>query len=200
MKLPEYRMKNLNLANLLTSSRLACIILIACCFLAYTPDRDYYRWIALGLVLVAIATDILDGKVARLLNQVTDLGRILDAVTDALGFTLGFLFLYFLDLGMRFPLWFVVIVVGRELIVYGLFLAVLLAHGRIEKKPGRLARINTLLLAICIVLLLLRFEYSWMLWVITAITTVITGAENVRAGARALLRGSAEPPASRIKV
>lgn len=187
-------LKNLNLANLLTLSRLACIFLIALCFIAYRPDRDYYRWIALGLVLVAIATDILDGKVARLLKQETDFGRVLDAVTDALGFTLGFVFLYFLDLGMRFPLWFAAIVVGREVVVYGIFAAVILKRGRFEKKPRRLARINTLLLATCIVLLLLRFEYSWVLWVITSITTIATGAENALAGWQALAGRPAVPP------
>lgn len=186
-------MKNLNLANLLTLSRLACIFLIALCFIAYAPDRDYYRWIAIGLVLVAIVTDILDGKVARLLGQETDFGRVLDAVTDALGFTLGFIFLYFLDLGMRFPLWFAVIVVGREAIVYSIFAAVILKRGRVEKKPQKLARINTLLLATCIVLLLLRFEYSWVLWVVASITTVVTGAENALAGLRALFGGAGEP-------
>jgi phosphatidylglycerophosphate synthase len=174
------------LANLITLSRFVFIFLAALCALAYSPDRDYYRWIAIAFVSGAILSDIIDGKVARWLNQESYTGKLMDAAADALGFTVGFVFLYFLDLGMRFPLWFVAAVVGRELVVYGLYLFVLLRRGRIEKKPSALAKWNTLLLALCVLALLLRFEYSWVLWIVATSTTLVTGAENVLAAADAI--------------
>jgi phosphatidylglycerophosphate synthase len=174
------------LANLITLSRIVFIFLAALCALAYSPDRDYYRWMAIAFVSGAILSDILDGKVARWLKQESYAGKLMDAAADALGFTVGFVFLYFLDLGMRFPLWFVAVVVGRELIVYGLYLVVLLRKGRIEKKPSALAKWNTLLLALCVLALLLRFDYSWLLWIVASFSTLITGAENVLAAANAI--------------
>ncbi|OPY29064.1 MAG: CDP-alcohol phosphatidyltransferase [Methanocella sp. PtaU1.Bin125] len=174
------------LANLITGARLVFIFLAALCIIAYTPDRDYYRWAAVALVVGAIVSDILDGKVARWLKQESYIGRLMDAAADAVGFTLGFVFLYFFDLGMRFPLWFVIVVVGRELAVYGLFLALVIRKRRIEKRPSAIAKWNTLLLALCILALLLRFDYSWALWVVAAATTLISGAENVRAAIDAI--------------
>lgn len=169
------------LANLITMARFVFIFLAALCILAYTPDRDYYRWMAIALVVGTIVSDILDGKVARWLKQESYIGKLMDAAADATGFTLGFIFLYFFDLGMRFPLWFVIVVVGREIVVYGLFLALIVRKRRIEKKPSAVAKWNTLLLALCVLALLLRFEFSWILWVIAAATTLISGGENVRA-------------------
>jgi phosphatidylglycerophosphate synthase len=174
------------LANLITLSRFVFIFLAALCALAYSPDRDYYRWLAIAFVSGAIVSDILDGKVARWLKQESYAGKLMDAAADALGFTVGFVFLYFLDLGMRFPFWFVAVVVGRELVVYGLYLVVLLRGSRIEKKPSALARWNTLLLALCVLALLLRFEYSWLLWLVATFSTLVTGAENVIAAVKAI--------------
>ncbi len=178
------------LANLLTLARFACIFLAGACIALYSPEREFYRWMTIALVSLAILSDILDGKVARWLGQESYIGGVMDAVADALGFTLGFIFLYFFDLGMRFPLWFVAIVVGREVLVYGVFATVILRKGRVDKKPSRLARWNTTLLALCVLLLLFRFQYSWILWAIAAATTLITGAENLKAGIKALLKGA----------
>jgi phosphatidylglycerophosphate synthase len=175
-------------ANLITLSRFAFIFLAAACIVLYRPDADYYRWATFGFVCLAVISDIMDGRVARFLGQESYIGGVLDAVADALGFTLGFIFLSFFDLGLKFPLWFVIIVVGRELAVYGLFLLVLLTKGSIDKKPSRLAKWNTTLLALCVLLLLLRFPYAWPLWVLASVTTLITGAENVKAGFKAMVK------------
>jgi phosphatidylglycerophosphate synthase len=174
------------LANLITLTRFVCIFLAGACIVSYTPEHDYYRWITLALVAIAIVSDIADGKVARWLHQESYIGGLLDAIADALGFTLAFIFLYFFDLGMRFPLWFVVIVVGRELAVYGTFLLTIMLKGRVDKKPSSLAKHNTELLALSILALLLHFEYSWAIWAVASVTTLITGADNVWAGLAAL--------------
>ncbi len=170
------------LANLITLSRLAFIFLAAICIASYTPGHDELRWATVTLVAFAIASDILDGKVARYLKQESHLGGILDAAADALGFTLGFIFLSFFDLGMRFPLWFVIVVVGRETVVYGMFLIIMVKKGRVDKRPSRLAKWNTTLLALCVLLLLLRFEYSWPIWILASATTIVTGVENLAYG------------------
>lgn len=183
-------MKFPGLANLITLSRFALILLAAVCIASYTPDRDHYRWATVALVALAIVSDIADGKVARRLKQESYIGGVLDAAADALGFTLGFIFLSFFNLGMQFPLWFVGIVVAREAIVYGLFLVVILKNGRVEKKPSRFAKWNTTLLALCVLLLLLRFPYAWPLWILTSITTIVTGVENASAATKALIKAN----------
>jgi phosphatidylglycerophosphate synthase len=65
-------------ANLLTVVRLASI---GPCAFAVTTDN--WRWAA-GLFILAVATDLLDGPVARRFNHASALGGLLDHATDAL--------------------------------------------------------------------------------------------------------------------
>jgi len=169
-----------------TLSRFAFIFSAAACIALYSPGNDHYRLAAIGFVVLAILSDILDGRIARWLGQESYLGGVLDAAADAIGFTVGFILLSVFDVGMRFPLWLVLIVVGREMAVYGLFLAVTLKKGRVNKKPSRLSRWNTSLLALCVLLLLCRIEDSWLLWPVSSVTTLATGADNIMAAIKAL--------------
>ncbi len=67
------------ISNLLSLSRL--ILIIPVCFLL-VRDQDFDKYIALSLMVVAAITDYLDGYLARKLNQVTELGKILDPISD----------------------------------------------------------------------------------------------------------------------
>jgi CDP-diacylglycerol--glycerol-3-phosphate 3-phosphatidyltransferase len=179
-------MKIITIPNIITATRGVLIVVIALCVLSYSPDKDYLRLICAALMVPVILSDILDGKIARKLNQETKLGAILDSVTDMMGFMLAFVFLTFIDTGMKFPLWFASIVVAREIIVYGFFLFLLLKFRDFSKKTHPSGKYNTLVLSICVLALFLRFEYSIFLWVIGAILTVISGVENVNSGLKFL--------------
>jgi len=77
--------KNVNLANLLSLSRIfACIPLIIC-FERMAIDKNY-RYYSIFIILYIVLSDVLDGAVARKLNYVTDLGKILDPVADKISF------------------------------------------------------------------------------------------------------------------
>ena len=69
----------MNLPNLLTFARLAAVPLIVAMFYI---DTSAARWIALMLFVAAAITDYLDGYLARLLDQHSDLGRLLDPIAD----------------------------------------------------------------------------------------------------------------------
>jgi CDP-diacylglycerol--glycerol-3-phosphate 3-phosphatidyltransferase len=69
------------ISNLVTSSR---ILLLAPLFWFLTRTGDTDRWIALGLFLLAGFTDIIDGRLARALDEVSRLGAMLDLVADRL--------------------------------------------------------------------------------------------------------------------
>ena len=66
----------MNLANFITSIRL---ILVPFIVSALVKGND---WWALGFLTVALVSDLVDGLVARSMDQITDLGQVLDPLAD----------------------------------------------------------------------------------------------------------------------
>lgn len=87
------------LPNLLAIFR---ILILPFIFYFLAQDTQPGFIIAIILIVLAIASDVLDGYAARSLNQVTDLGKILDPVADKLG--LG-VFVVFIIIHRGFPIW-----------------------------------------------------------------------------------------------
>lgn len=73
--------KTLSLPNLLTISRIVAIPVI---ILLAISDIGLFRWIAFVLYALAAITDLLDGLLARIMRQSSDLGRMLDHIADKL--------------------------------------------------------------------------------------------------------------------
>lgn len=103
----------MNLPNLITFSRLLGLPILLFCLHDPTPET---RWVALGIFLVAAATDWLDGYLARKLNQVTDLGKFLDPLVDKLLVLTPLLALIELR---QVSVWGVFLILARELAIAG---------------------------------------------------------------------------------
>ncbi len=69
----------MNLPNILTLSRMVMIPLFALFF--YLEFTAHY-FVALAVFALAALTDLLDGKIARKYNLVTNLGKFLDPIAD----------------------------------------------------------------------------------------------------------------------
>jgi CDP-diacylglycerol--glycerol-3-phosphate 3-phosphatidyltransferase len=84
-------------------------------FIFYFLARDTHSGliVALALILLAVGSDVLDGIAARRLNQITDLGRIMDPLADKLG--LG-LFVIFIIIHRGFPIWAAVLLFSKDLL------------------------------------------------------------------------------------
>lgn len=67
-----------------------------------------------GLLVLAILTDLLDGLAARLLGQVSDLGKIIDPLADKLFVIFTVALFVFLR---EFPLWIALLIVGKDLLI-----------------------------------------------------------------------------------
>jgi cardiolipin synthase len=126
----------MNIPNSLTILR----ILLIPVYIGFMVYEDY--GLALLALLIAGATDAIDGPIARMTNQRTELGSILDPLADKLLLTSGFLSLAFLHL---VPSWVVIIVVSRDVM---LLLGTAVAHvtnTRIDITPTMLGKGTTLL-------------------------------------------------------
>src|SRR6516164_8822705 len=75
------------------------------------------EWLSLAIFLVAAATDLLDGYLARRWKQVTTIGTLLDPIADKLLVSAALIAL--VQIGVVRG-WLVVLLVGREFAVSGL--------------------------------------------------------------------------------
>ena len=69
----------LNIANILTISRLVLVPVFVALYWVDTPQR---RWWAFIVFVVAALTDKLDGYLARSRNLITDFGKLADSIAD----------------------------------------------------------------------------------------------------------------------
>ena len=111
-----------NLPNLLTIGRIALTPVIA-----FLPLIDGYwpKLVTFVVFLAAAISDVIDGRLARNRNLVTDLGKVLDPIADKLLLlaTLGPIWyisqqrhqLFAIPVWRSIPLWVCLILIGREI-------------------------------------------------------------------------------------
>ncbi len=155
----------LNVPNCITLFRFALVPVFVWLYLVEDPE-----W-ALGCFTVAAISDGLDGFFARLLNQRTKLGAILDPIADKL---LVFAALVVLVIQHRIPLWLILLLGGQNLLM-------ILGAGMVKWKnleiptsPSRIGKYATFdayvpvlafISALCVVISTIqyfaRFGYLW---------------------------------------
>ena len=74
------------------------------------------KWIALILFCVASLTDMLDGKIARKYNLVTNFGKFMDPLADKLLVCSAMICMIEME---KLPAWIVIVIIAREFIISG---------------------------------------------------------------------------------
>ena len=101
----------MNLPNKLTTLRVIMIPFFVFFLLWQNGENHTFRMIALALFIIASLTDLLDGKIARKYNLVTNFGKFMDPLADKL--------LVCSALICLIPAWMVIIIISREFIISG---------------------------------------------------------------------------------
>ncbi len=140
----------LTIPNLLTFMRMALIPVFAS-LLFY----GYSGW-ALFVFLVAGISDGVDGFVARRFNQESELGTILDPIADKLLMTAAFIVLSLPNVlpSVRVPPWVAVAVIGRDVLIIAVAIAILITTDFKNFKPSWLGKLSTLVQVIAVALIL----------------------------------------------
>jgi len=101
-------------------------------------DNEGSRALIIVILLSMYATDLLDGFLARKLNQVTELGKIIDPLADKISVVSLVLILLMQN---KIPLWFVLIVVLRDILIllFGLILKGRKKITLMSNYPGKIA-------------------------------------------------------------
>ena len=105
----------MNLPNKLTILRVLMIPFFVL-FMSWDITGAADKWIAAAIFIVASLTDMLDGKIARKYNLVTNFGKFMDPLADKLLVSAAMICL--VEMG-RLPAWMVIVIISREFIISG---------------------------------------------------------------------------------
>ena len=106
----------MNLPNKLTVSRVILIPFFVFSLLYQGGENQNLRYVAATIFVIASLTDLLDGKIARKYNLVTNFGKFMDPLADKLLVCAALICLVEMD---RIPAWIVIIIMSREFIISG---------------------------------------------------------------------------------
>jgi CDP-diacylglycerol--glycerol-3-phosphate 3-phosphatidyltransferase/cardiolipin synthase len=147
--------------------------------------EEWLRYAAIGAFAAAALSDAIDGWVARRFRQESKLGRLLDPIADKLLLVAAVLVLTFSSWPAPLPLWFVIVLVSREvLLTVGTYI---LDHvvGKVHIQPHWTGKLATCLQIITVSGAMLHLQ-SLVQWsalpatLFTAISAVIYFADGAR--------------------
>ncbi|SFA79184.1 CDP-diacylglycerol--glycerol-3-phosphate 3-phosphatidyltransferase [Acetitomaculum ruminis DSM 5522] len=161
----------MNLPNKLTTFRVVLvpffvIFMLSNCF------GEYSKYAAFAVFVVASLTDLLDGKIARKYNLVTDFGKFMDPLADKLLVISAMICL--MDMG-KFPSWILIIIVSREFIISGFRL--IAADNGVVIAAGIWGKLKTVCQMIMILVLILDFSnvyYYYLEQVLIYLSLILT--------------------------
>lgn len=105
----------MNLPNKLTMLRVLMIPFFLI-FMLVDFSGNWAKWVALAIFVIASLTDMLDGKIARKYNLITNFGKFMDPLADKL--LVCSALICFVELG-QIPAWIVIVIISREFIISG---------------------------------------------------------------------------------
>lgn len=162
---------SMNLPNKLTILRVILIIPFVLCLLI--PGFGAVgRYVAVAIFIIASLTDLLDGKIARKYNLVTNFGKFMDPLADKL--LVGAAMICLVETG-ELAAWIVVIIISREFIISGFRLVA--SDNSVVIAASYWGKFKTVSQMLMIIMLILNFNhpvYQTVCIVITYIALVLT--------------------------
>lgn len=160
-----------NIPNILTALRVALVPVFT--LLVLTGMSGY----AAAVFVVAGATDVIDGLIARRFNLQSHLGELLDPLADKFLLTVSYLVLTYKG---AIPLWLCVLVAARDLLMLGGIAALRYYGKKTNVSPAIAGKLNTIFQTTTVLYVLFigsRLSSAWFtaLAMLTAFITVYSG-------------------------
>ena len=147
-----------------------------------------FEW-ALITFAVAGITDGIDGLIARITHQRTELGAYLDPIADKLLLSSAFITLAIIEI---IPSWLTVIVITRDVIILIGFLVLLLTNYRPKIQPSFVSKVTTgFQISTILLVLMTRYnpifqQFSTIAIYGTTLFTILSGSHYIYVGTRIL--------------
>jgi CDP-diacylglycerol--glycerol-3-phosphate 3-phosphatidyltransferase len=182
----------LNWPNRITIARIALVPFFVICLLNVNEPGDNWRYLAIALFAVMAFSDVLDGYLARKLDEATPLGRFLDPVGDKLLITCSMVLLALPDTaiaGFRLPAWVAVIAIGKDILTVIGFGLVYATTSRFFVEPRIWGKGCTLVQSVLVAFALVAPDLpagaakAWpLLWWVASALAIAAVADYLRIG------------------
>lgn len=175
----------MNIANKITTFRFLVIPFFVGAILYYSPQRDYLRFVALAIFMLAVLSDGLDGFVARKRKEQTKAGSILDPLADKLLLTVSLICIFAKENfpgGINLPLWFIVLAISRDFLIVIGSAVIYITHSDFPIIPSKTGKLTTVFQMLTVISILLQFKYSFVIWYLAAFFTIFSGLGYLRRG------------------
>ena len=186
----DKKTKGMSFANKVSIFRIISVPFFVTTILYYQPAKDYLRFLALGIFFLGVISDALDGFLARIMQQKTKAGAILDPLADKVMLSCAFIFIYLikdnLPLGINIPLWLVIIVLSRDLIILLGSAVIYVIKDELILTPSKWGKYTTFFQMLTIIAVLLKFPDLKIIAALTAAFTVLSGMDYLRKGLKVL--------------
>lgn len=129
-------------------------------FVSNINEIEGARYILVGFYMLAYLTDILDGYLARKLNEISELGKIIDPLADKVLVIMIVIYLYYFEIIPSYYFW---IVVLRDLVIFtgGIFVSKKIGY---VLPSNYLGKGTVLSIGIFIIIVTLGYTYGDVLY------------------------------------
>ena len=162
----------MNLPNKLTVMRVILIPFFVAALLWDGGDSGGMRILSAAIFIIASLTDMLDGKIARKYNLVTNFGKFMDPLADKLLVCSALICLIELE---QIPAWMVIVIISREFIISGFRL--IASDNGVVIAASYWGKFKTTFQMIAVILLIFDFQVlrplaSACVWIALALTII----------------------------
>ncbi|MBU1726920.1 MAG: CDP-alcohol phosphatidyltransferase family protein [Candidatus Omnitrophica bacterium] len=177
----------MNIANKISTFRILSVPFFIASLIYYSYDRQYLRFVALGIFILGVISDAADGYIARKSKLVSKAGMVLDPLGDKLLLMGAFIILSPMSkLDIKFPLWVTLIVVSRDAIILLGTLVIYLVKQKLDIYPTKWGKLTTTFQMTSVISVLLQLSISPLLWWTAVLFTVVSGVDYVMRGFKVL--------------
>ncbi|MFH1406960.1 MAG: CDP-alcohol phosphatidyltransferase family protein [Candidatus Omnitrophota bacterium] len=179
----------MNWANRLTIFRILILPFFVAALIYYSPQKDYLRYTALAIFMIAVLTDGLDGYLARVRKERTELGTVLDPVADKaliLSAFLCFSLIKGLPENLMLPAWVLILIISRDAVIILGSAVIYLLQGKLHIEPSKLGKLTTFTQMATVIWLLLALPSAKFMWMTMVVFTVASGFGYVKRGLEVL--------------
>jgi cardiolipin synthase len=177
----------MNFANKISTFRILSVPFFIASLGYYSHERDYLRFVALGIFILGVISDAVDGYIARKSKQNSKAGLVLDPLGDKLLLMSAFIWLSLIkDLAIKFPLWVTLIVISRDAIILLGTLVIYMLKQKIDIFPTKWGKLTTAFQMAAVIFVLIQCRFSYVFWWVAAFFTIISGIDYVIRGFKIL--------------